>query len=157
MHAVKGCRARTVETLSWYLSLLAASSFHFMSPHCEQNYCQRSHTYSRHTYCTFWWKEFIVRVSKQLDYTLRCVDRGSLWIQLAPLTPELTITETLYFSCHVMLMPIKRVQLLREKNDCNYTESLEREQMWGERCKRRVCVCVCSIGACSIEHITQCF
>lgn len=40
-------------------------------------------------------------MSKQLDY-LRCVDRGSLWIQLAPLAPENENWDpVLYLSCHV--------------------------------------------------------
>lgn len=42
-------------------------------------------------------------------------------------------TETLYFSCHVMLMPTQRGRLLGEKNDCNYIESLDRER--GEEVK----------------------
>lgn len=125
------------------ISLLAASSFHFMSASLWTGLAR--------THIRFGGRKSLWRVSKQLNYTLRCVDGGSLWIRLAPPTPALTITETLCFTCHVTLMPTRKFDYWERIMTAII---LSHWRLIVRRAAQEECVCVC---VCTLGHIAPCF
>lgn len=92
-------------------------------PSCEKVYCPSSQAC---THICYGGSNSQCSVSKQEDYALKCVDRGSLWIQLASSQHRAKSSITPREMAAILLESLE-TQRLQERN-------------W---CRKRFCVCLC--------------